>query len=95
MQAARRELQEETGYTAEELIPLGVFYPAPAYSDEAIHMFLAKGLHAGQQSLDVDEFLQLEELPLSALVEQALAGQIPDIKTQAAILRLWCMRDKL
>ncbi len=95
MQAARRELQEETGYTAEELIPLGVFYPAPAYSDEAIHMFLARGLHAGAQSLDADEFLQLEEIPLKALVEQALTGQLPDIKTQAAILRVWCMRDKL
>ena len=44
-EAARRELREETGYTCDELIALGVFYPAPAYSSEKIHMYLARGLH--------------------------------------------------
>lgn len=41
--AARRELREETGITARELIPLGPFYPAAAYSDEVIWMYLARG----------------------------------------------------
>ncbi len=91
-EAARRELREETGYTAEELIPLGVFYPAPAYSDEAIHMYLARGLHEGSQDLDPDEFLEPKLVPLTELVDQVLAGQIPDIKTQAAVLRAYCMQ---
>lgn len=92
--AARRELREETGYTADELIHLGVFYPAPAYSDEAIHMYLARGLHEGDQALDPDEFLEFQLVPLEELVQQVLAGRIPDIKTQAAVLRAWCMQQK-
>lgn len=89
--AARRELREETGYTADELIPLGVFYPAAAYSSEKIHMFLAHGLHKGDQDLDPDEFLNVECIPLCALADQAMAGRLPDIKTQAAVLRAWAM----
>ncbi len=90
-QAARRELREETGYQAKELISLGVFYPAAAYSDEKIHMFLARDLTAGEQALDADEFLHVEAVPLEELVAQVLAGKIPDLKTQAAVLRAYCM----
>ena len=85
--AARRELEEETGYHAETLIPLGKFYPACAYSDETIWMYLAKGLHRGDRHLDEDEFLDVELIPLKDLVQQVLAGQIPDAKTQIAILK--------
>ena len=63
-QAARRELREETGITARELIPLGPFYPAAAYSDEVIWMYLARGLTFGEQQLDDDEFLNLQAVPL-------------------------------
>lgn len=90
-EAARRELREETGFTAEEMIPLGVFYPAAAYSSEAIHMFLARGLHKGAQALDPDEFLTVQTVPLKELAAQVLAGEIPDIKTQAAVLRAYLM----
>ena len=90
-QAARRELREETGYTCDELIALGVFYPAPAYSSEKIHMYLARGLHRGDQELDEDEFLNVTLFPLEDLAHQALNGEIPDIKTQAAVLRAWTM----
>ena len=90
-QAARRELREETGYTCDELIALGVFYPAPAYSSEKIHMYLARGLHRGDQELDEDEFLNVTLVPLEDLAHQALNGEIPDIKTQAAVLRAWTM----
>ena len=85
--AARRELEEETGYQARELIPLGVFYPACAYSDETIWMYLAKGLEKGDCHRDVDEFLEVELIPLKDLVKQVLAGEIPDVKTQLAILK--------
>ena len=86
--AARRELREETGITARELIPLGPFYPTCAYSTEVIQMFLARGLSFGERELDEDEFLNVFRLPLRELVEKVLNGEIPDAKTQAAALRV-------
>ena len=50
-------------------------------------MYLAQGLHQGEQKLDPDEFLNVEMVPLTELVEQVMAGEIVDIKTQAAILK--------
>ena len=92
--AARRELQEETGMTADNWINLGIFYPAPAYSDETIHMFLARDLHPGDQHLDADEFLEVTRVPIEELVEEILAGKIPDLKTQAAVLRAYLMLQR-
>lgn len=86
-EAIRRELEEETGYTAKEWINLGLFYPACAYSDEAIWMYLAKGLTRGDRHLDEDEFLDVELIPLKELVRQVMAGEIPDAKTQIAVLK--------
>ncbi len=85
--AARRELEEETGYRAGTLIELGKFYPACAYSDETIWMYLAKDLEPGSRHPDEDEFLDVELIPLEELVRQVLAGTIPDVKTQLAILK--------
>lgn len=85
--AALRELEEETGYRAGKLIPLGKFYPACAYSDEAIWMYLAKDLENGSCHRDSDEFLDVELIPLKELVRQVLAGEIPDAKTQIAVLK--------
>lgn len=87
LEAARRELKEETGYTADRWQELGIFYPAPAYSDEKITMYLATGLHMGTQHLDADEFLNLFELPLEEAVHQVMEGQITDSKTQIGILK--------
>ena len=94
LEAAKRELREETGATAEEWRDLGLFCPVGAYSTEKIHMFLAQGLSFGERELDEDEFLNVFRLPLETLVEQVLAGQIPDAKTQAAALRGWLMRER-
>ena len=90
-QAARRELREETGATAAELIPLGDFYPTCAYSDEVIHMYLARGLSFGQRALDEDEFLNVQLVPLEDVVRDVLEGRIKDGKTQTAVLKayLW------
>ena len=85
--AARRELEEETGFHAETLISLGKFYPACAYSDETIWMYLAKGLTRGDRHLDEDEFLDVELIPLADLVRKVLDGRIPDAKTQIAVLK--------
>lgn len=85
--AAQRELREEAGATAERWTSLGLFYPACAYSDEAIEMYLAQGLHFGERHLDADEFLNVARVPLTELVEEVMAGRIPDAKTQIAILK--------
>lgn len=87
LEAAKRELLEETGYTGEKWTYLGDFFPAVAYSSEKISMYLVQGLEKGQRHLDADEFLEIEEVPLKELVEQVMAGEIVDIKTQAAILK--------
>lgn len=87
LDAAKRELLEETGITADEWIDMGLFYPAAAYSDEKITMYLAKGLHYGAQKLDEDEFLSVEKKPLCELVEDVMSGRITDAKTQTAVLK--------
>ena len=87
LSAAKRELREETGYEAGEWIFLGDFYPAAAYSDERIRMYLARDLHAGERHLDEDEFINVFTLPLAEAVDAVMRGGIPDAKTQTAILK--------
>jgi len=91
LEAAKRELEEETGYTADTWIDLGDYYPAAAYTDERISMYLAKGLHQGARHLDEDEFLNVLEVPLEELVQDVLCGKIADGKTQAALLKTYLL----
>ncbi len=86
-EAALRELREETGATCQHLTYLGKYFGSPALIGETIHMYLAEGLSFGELDLDEDEFLEVERIPLSELVEGVLAGEIPDGKTQVAVLR--------
>ena len=85
--AALRELREETGIVPRELIDLGAYYGSPAILGEHIQMFLARGLSFGAQDLDEDEFLEIFTLPLQKAVEMVMANEIPDGKTQLAILK--------
>ena len=87
LSAIKRELREETGYTADEGTENGDFHPAPAYSDEYITMYMARGLHKGTQDLDEDEFLDVYTIPLSELVEDVMSGKISDAKTQVCVLK--------
>ena len=87
LSAAKRELEEETGYTAAEWIDLGDYYPAAAYCDERITLYLAKGLALGRRHLDEDEVLNFEAGPLTELVAAVMDGRITDGKTQVAILK--------
>ena len=89
LSAAKRELQEETGYTAEGWIDLGDYYPAAAYTDERISLYLAKGLTQGERNLDEDEFLHVVAVDLEELVADVLNGTITDGKTQAALLKAY------
>ena len=87
LSAIQRELREETGYTADEWTEIGPFHPAPAYCDEYITMYLARGLHKGERHLDEDEFLDVCSIPLADLVEDVMGGRISDAKTQICILK--------
>ena len=87
LEAAKRELKEETGLTADRWTELGLYYPAAAYSDEVITMYLAQGLHRGAQELDADEFLDVELLPMEQLIRDIMDGKVPDGKTQVAVLK--------
>ena len=88
-EAARRELREETGAVARELIFLGDYYPTCAYSDEVIHMYLARGITFGERALDEDEFLNVALVPLEEAVRDVLNGTIKDGKTQTALLKAY------
>lgn len=90
---AQRELLEETGYQARELTPLGVYDPSVAVLDEKIHLFLARGLTFRAPNPDADEFLHVVELPLNALVDEILRGEVPDGKTQTAVLKAKLLLD--
>ena len=87
LSAIQRELREETGYSADEWMNIGDFHPAPAYSDEYITMYLARGLHKGKQDLDADEFLNVYTIPLKDLVDDVMSGKISDAKTQVSVLK--------
>ncbi len=89
-----RELKEETGCTCDEYTYLGSLVPTPAYCGEVIHMYLARGLHYGEQHLDADEYLDIEKIPLVKAVEMIMNNEIPDAKTQIAILKTKLLLDK-
>ena len=86
-ECAVRELSEETGFSADELIYLGGFYTSPGFSSELLHIYLALGLHAGESHLDEGEFLNVEKIPLQQLSDMVMANEIEDAKTIIAILK--------
>ncbi|MBR3360736.1 MAG: NUDIX hydrolase [Lachnospiraceae bacterium] len=87
LDAAKRELLEETGITADHWVSLGDFCPAAAYSTERITMYLATGLHKGERHLDQDEFLNIKEMPMEEVIKEIMDGTIDDGKTIAAVLK--------
>ena len=86
-----RELSEEVGATADEIIPLGKLYPTVAYDTEIIYMYLARGLHFGEQHLDEDEFVDVIRIPFDEAYKMVMRDEIPDSKTQLAILKAWAL----
>ena len=94
LEAAKRELREETGAVAEKFTYLGRMIPSPAVLSEVIHMYLAEGLTFGDRDLDEDEFLEVEKIPLTELYESVLNGEIEDAKTQIAIMKVHALRGK-
>ncbi len=82
----QRELLEETGYSAAEWIKLGHQHPCIGYSDEVIHMYLARGLDAGSHQRDDDELLEVFEASFAECMSMIQNGQITDGKTIVALM---------
>lgn len=95
LEAAKRELKEETGAVAGKIEYMGKFYATPAIFDEVIHMFLATELSFEEQSLDEDEFVEIEKIPVDELVDMIIKGEITDGKTQASVLRAALMMNRI
>lgn len=86
MDAAARELTEETGYRADKLELLLSIRTTVAFCNEKIDIYVATGLTPGKQHLDEDEYVDVKAFDLEELISMVLAGEIQDSKTVAAIL---------
>lgn len=78
---AKRELEEETGYTATEWREVTTIYPCIGYSDERLAFYLAKGLTEGEHGRDHDEFLEVFRLPFDEAMQWVRDGRICETKT--------------
>jgi ADP-ribose pyrophosphatase len=85
---ARRELQEETGYTAREWAHAGVLHPVISYSTEFIDIWFARGLAPGERRLDPGEFLEVFTATPQELLAWCRCGQVTDAKTLTGALWL-------
>jgi ADP-ribose pyrophosphatase len=81
LNCAKRELEEETGYTAKEYHPLVSFLTTPGFCDEIIHIFLARSLTPGTQNLEANEVLEIRKVSLKKALQMIEEGQIKDGKT--------------
>jgi ADP-ribose pyrophosphatase len=83
---ARRELREETGYTAGDCRRLVTILTTPGFTDERIHLFIATGLRSGDHAREADEFVEVHEMPWSEVLRLVEQGEVTDAKTLVALL---------
>jgi ADP-ribose pyrophosphatase len=81
LECAKRELREETGYTASNWEFVCTIHNAIAYSNEHLELYLARGLQAGERELDDGEFLETFKVPVAELLQWVREGKITDVKT--------------
>ncbi|MFP5230591.1 MAG: NUDIX hydrolase [Acidobacteriota bacterium] len=86
LEAAKRELKEETGYTAKKWSKLVRYFASPGFLGEWMQVFLAEGLTAGEAQPEEDESFELQFVPLSELLKLADAGEIRDGKTLISVM---------
>jgi len=83
---ALRELEEETGFTADSVKKLSEFYTTPGFSNEVIHIYLAENLEVGSANLDEDENIEIVKLSVEEVLDKIQIGEIKDAKTIIGIL---------
>jgi ADP-ribose pyrophosphatase len=95
LECAKRELIEETGFSANNWQKLGETTPLPGYSDERIHIFRATDLSPARQNLDKDEILHVHEVRFDNAVKMVQKGEIEDAKTISGLFMasLWLSHD--
>ena len=86
LEAAQRELLEETGYSASEWKPALFYYASPGFLDETMSVFAARGLRRGKANPEEDECISSRLVPLSRAVEWVMSGKIQDGKAIAGVL---------
>jgi ADP-ribose pyrophosphatase len=91
LEAARRELLEETGYTARRWQKALFFYVSPGFLDESMQVFLAQDLKKGPAQPEADERIAIRFFPVAQAVGMAMEGKIRDAKTIASLL--WLDRE--
>jgi ADP-ribose pyrophosphatase len=84
---AKREITEEIGYGAEEMIPMGTLLPAPGFCNELQHLFLARGLFPESTEGDEDEIIEVEEISLLDFEELIVSNRMLDAKSIAIYAR--------
>ncbi len=94
LEAGIRELEEECGVVAKNIIAMGQVYPTVAYCSEIIHLFLATGLENTNQHLDEGEFLDVIEISLEKATEMVMNGEISDSKTVALVLKTARLKEE-
>lgn len=82
----KRELNEETGYSARKISPLLQYWPTPAFANEVLHLFLARDLVPGARHPDEDEFLEVVKMPFAKALALVRSGKIKDSKTVIGLL---------
>ena len=87
LENGKRELLEETGAEGYSYMSLGQLYPSPGYTNEIIHLYVCRVRTEGESRPDDGEFLNVEKIPLDKAVEMVLNNQLPDAKTQVAVLK--------
>ena len=85
LESAKRELKEETGYTAAKWTHLAEFYPSAGFTNEYIHLYLAEELTPGETDFDETEVIEVEEYTFEELLAMIETGEIHDGKTVAGI----------
>ena len=86
LHCARRELSEETGYTAKTYEKLTTIATTVGFSNEYIHLYAARGLSSGMQHTDADEFVNVAQMPFSRALEMIKKGEIIDSKTIISLM---------
>jgi ADP-ribose pyrophosphatase len=94
LKAAKRELLEETGYTAKTWKRILTFYASPGFVAETMSIYLATGLRPGKAQPEADEIIEVRFVSLTEARRMVLTGRIKDAKTISGVLWLSHERDK-
>ena len=87
LECAKRELSEETGYTAARYVDLGAIYPSPGFCKETLYLYLALDLEQGEMHLDENELLSVEHVDIDELIDQIMANKLKDAKSIIGVMK--------